>query len=107
MKFLALAATLATVAVSSVSAVCPGSAFGIIKASDGYRVVNNDCRELWPDTPVTGNPCTSGRFGCSPAPIKITDLYVYNPNKGLTEHYVCGGGGGSCPGIGNIERCCK
>ncbi|KAF9258417.1 hypothetical protein L218DRAFT_948422 [Marasmius fiardii PR-910] len=101
MRLLAFTTTIVAFAVVSVSAVCEGYTMDPnIPPSDW--VVNSNCQTA-NFSPLTGNPCTlSGtpRFGCSPPPIAITDLWMYNPIGPNDIH-----GSGSCPGLGTVERC--
>ncbi|KIY68982.1 hypothetical protein CYLTODRAFT_421117 [Cylindrobasidium torrendii FP15055 ss-10] len=85
-------------------AICPGYNFGIADLGGGpigsWRVYDASCNSAL--TVITDNPCTSGSFDCSPAPIKITGLHLNGQN------YKCRGdaNAGSCAGHG-IQVCCR
>ncbi|EAU89946.1 hypothetical protein CC1G_08428 [Coprinopsis cinerea okayama7 len=95
--------------VASAIAICPGFNFGIgnvIRLDSGmnrWNVYNSDCVVVDGLT-TTQNPCNSGTFGCTPAPI-IFNRYTSKFN-GLT--YECGpdGGSGQC-GSDVISVCCR
>ncbi|KAL5115789.1 hypothetical protein ACEQ8H_006284 [Pleosporales sp. CAS-2024a] len=64
-------------AASFASAICPGFNFGIGNVQNlgnginKWSVYDDSCKVV--DSLTTNqNPCTSGMFGCSPAPIHFT-----------------------------------
>ncbi|THH27967.1 hypothetical protein EUX98_g6233 [Antrodiella citrinella] len=89
-------------AVVNVNAICPGFNYGIADLGDeSYKIYDDGCNVIETDI-FSSNPCTQGKFSCSPAPITITGAEI----NGLW--YACrpDPNSGSCNGY-NINVCCR
>ncbi|EAU89900.1 hypothetical protein CC1G_08382 [Coprinopsis cinerea okayama7 len=95
--------------VASAVAICPGFNFGIGNVQDlgsGWKrwsIYNTDCKAVDSLT-TTGNPCTSGTFGCTPPPI-LFNRYT-NSFTGLIYDCRPDSRSGRC-GNDVISVCCR
>ncbi|EIM91766.1 uncharacterized protein STEHIDRAFT_48006 [Stereum hirsutum FP-91666 SS1] len=100
-------------ASQQVAAICPGFNYGIGNAIDEGKLGNSEVTRwnVYDDScnvvdglTTTGNPCTSGTFSCTGAPITFNGYT--NTFNGL--HYACrpDANSGSC-GSDKISVCCR
>ncbi|KAF7796576.1 hypothetical protein EIP86_007757 [Pleurotus ostreatoroseus] len=95
--------------VGQAFAICPGFNYGVGNQQNlgngvsRWQVYDDGCNPVDSLT-TTGNPCTSGTFSCSPAPIHFTGYT--NTFTGL--HYACrtDPNSGKC-GNDVISVCCR
>ncbi|KAJ3554029.1 hypothetical protein NP233_g12509 [Leucocoprinus birnbaumii] len=98
MKFTSAAIALPFILASQVTAICPGSNFGIGNvqhlggATNRWSVYDDTCNQVDGLT-TSKDPCTEGIFGCTPPPVtfnRYTSTFtglIYNcrpdPNAGV------------------------
>ncbi|THG95492.1 hypothetical protein EW026_g6167 [Hermanssonia centrifuga] len=102
-KAVLTAAVISSVGLTGVNAICPGFNYGIADlGNQNYRIFDDSCNVVETDIYVGVNPCTNGKFSCSPPPITITGAEIQG------NQYACRSdpNSGSCNGE-TITVCCR